>query len=43
MLAEALGKTLGEIGEMPALEVEQWRAFFKVRQVVQEHEAKRKG
>lgn len=43
MLAETLGKTLGEIGEMPALEVEQWRAFFKVRAVTQEHEAKKRG
>lgn len=41
MLAEALGKSLGEIDEMPALEVEQWRAFFKVRQVLSEHEAKK--
>lgn len=43
MLAEALGKTLGEIGEMPSIEVEQWRAFFKVRRVLQEHEAKARG
>lgn len=40
MLGEALGKSLAEIGELSALEVAQWRAFYKVRAVMQEHGAK---
>lgn len=38
-----LGKHLHEIRELPAFDVEQWRAFLKVRRVIEEHESKRGG
>lgn len=31
MLAEALGKTLGEIRSMPNSELVEWRAYYRVR------------
>ena len=31
LLAEKLGKSLGEVRAWPAIEVEQWRALYHVR------------
>lgn len=32
-LAEKLGKTVGEIEEMPALEILHWQSYYKVKHV----------
>lgn len=41
VLAEALGAQLSEIRALPALEVEEWKAFYEYRSAIREKEAKR--
>lgn len=43
VLAEALGKHLHEIRELPNMEVEEWKAFMNFRREMEEFEAKKAG
>lgn len=41
VLAERLGKSLGQVRAMPNAEIVEWRAFFKYRHALQELEMKK--
>jgi hypothetical protein len=40
VLAETLGKTLGEIRATPNIEIVEWRAFYKYRAAMKEAHAR---